>query len=97
MKRVLGSPSAFLPPGVLACHYILIAPEERYLLGRFGDQYGEYAKTHHRWLGRKANTPGRRTPSQEVHDARAIRGIAAGQRHLSPEGAGSCSWHQGAL
>ena len=48
-----------LPPSVLACHYILIAPEESYLLGKFGDKYGEYAKTVHRWLGRKTDLPGR--------------------------------------
>jgi len=47
-----------LPPSVLACHYILIAPEERYLLGRFGDTYGEYAKRVHRWLGRQGYRPG---------------------------------------
>ena len=48
-----------LPPSVVACHYILIAPEESYLLGKFGDKYSEYAKTVHRWLGRKTDLPGR--------------------------------------
>jgi protein-S-isoprenylcysteine O-methyltransferase Ste14 len=47
-----------LPPSVLACYYILIAPEERYLLGKFSDQYSEYARTVHRWFGRKSNRLG---------------------------------------
>jgi len=42
-----------LLPSVVACHYILIAPEERYLAARFGEQYRMYTATVHRWIGRK--------------------------------------------
>ena len=42
-----------LIPSVAACHTILIAPEERYLAARFGEQYRRYAATVHRWIGRK--------------------------------------------
>jgi protein-S-isoprenylcysteine O-methyltransferase Ste14 len=43
----------FLLPSVIACHIILIAPEERYLAARFGEEYRRYAAQVHRWLGRK--------------------------------------------
>jgi len=43
----------FLIPSLVACHYILIAPEERYLATRFSEQYQEYSVTVHRWIGRK--------------------------------------------
>ena len=43
---------AMLLPAVVACHYVLIAPEERYLAARFGDEYRGYAATVHRWIGR---------------------------------------------
>lgn len=41
-----------LLPSLVACHYVLIAPEERYLLGKFGEEYRLYASTVHRWIGR---------------------------------------------
>jgi protein-S-isoprenylcysteine O-methyltransferase Ste14 len=41
-----------LLPSLVACHFVLIAPEERYLSARFGDEYRAYAATVHRWLGR---------------------------------------------
>jgi protein-S-isoprenylcysteine O-methyltransferase Ste14 len=41
-----------LVPAVLACHYLLIAPEERYLAAKFGMEYVRYAASVHRWLGR---------------------------------------------
>jgi protein-S-isoprenylcysteine O-methyltransferase Ste14 len=41
-----------LLPALVACHYILIAPEERYLAARFGEEYREYAASVHRWIGR---------------------------------------------
>jgi protein-S-isoprenylcysteine O-methyltransferase Ste14 len=41
-----------LPPALVACHYVLIAPEERYLAARFGEDYAIYAASVHRWLGR---------------------------------------------
>ena len=45
-----------LIPAVMACHYILIAPEERYLASRFGQEYTQYAASVHRWLGRRRKT-----------------------------------------
>ena len=42
----------FLLPALVACHYILIAPEERYLAARFGEEYTIYTTSVHRWLGR---------------------------------------------
>ena len=42
-----------LLPAVVACHYILIAPEERYLTDRFGDEYRLYTEKVGRWIGRK--------------------------------------------
>lgn len=39
-------------PALIACHYILIAPEERYLAARFGADYRMYAASVPRWLGR---------------------------------------------
>jgi protein-S-isoprenylcysteine O-methyltransferase Ste14 len=41
-----------LVPALVACHYILIRPEERYLAARFGMGYAQYAASVHRWLGR---------------------------------------------
>ena len=46
-----------LLPALVACHYILIAPEEWYLAARFGDEYALYAASVHRWLGRKQHSP----------------------------------------
>ncbi len=43
---------ALLVPAIAACHVILIAPEERYLTARFGNEYGAYSASVHRWLGR---------------------------------------------
>ncbi len=42
-----------LLPAPIACHYVLIAPEERYLAAKFGEEYRSYAATVQRWLGRK--------------------------------------------
>ena len=42
-----------LLPSILLCHFILIAPEERYLSGKFGSDYAAYAGSVHRWCGRK--------------------------------------------
>jgi protein-S-isoprenylcysteine O-methyltransferase Ste14 len=41
-----------LLPSLVACHYVLIAPEERYLVAKFGEEYRVYAATIHRWIGR---------------------------------------------
>jgi protein-S-isoprenylcysteine O-methyltransferase Ste14 len=38
---------------LVACHYILIAPEERYLTAKFGEEYRAYAEKVHRWIGHK--------------------------------------------
>jgi protein-S-isoprenylcysteine O-methyltransferase Ste14 len=43
---------AFLLLSLVACNHVLIAPEERYLLAHFGDQYRAYAATVKRWIGR---------------------------------------------
>ena len=40
-----------LLPSLVACHYVLIAPEERYLVAKFGEEYRVYAATVHRWIG----------------------------------------------
>jgi len=41
-----------LLPSLVLCHFVLIAPEERYLAAKFGDEYRDYAHTVNRWLGR---------------------------------------------
>lgn len=46
------------PLALVACHYILIAPEERYLTVKFGEEYIHYTATVHRWLGRARTTLG---------------------------------------
>lgn len=40
-----------LLPSTAGCHFILIAPEERYLAARFGEEYRVYAAKVHRWIG----------------------------------------------
>lgn len=42
-----------LLPSIIACHFILIAPEEKYLAAKFGEKYQLYTTTVHRWFGRK--------------------------------------------
>lgn len=42
-----------LLPSIIACHYILIAPEESYLAATFGEPYRMYTARVHRWLGRR--------------------------------------------
>ncbi len=42
-----------LVPTLIACHAILIAPEERYLRAKFGVTYAQYEDSVRRWLGRK--------------------------------------------
>ena len=41
----------FLLPALIACHYVLILPEERYLAAKFGKEYAIYTASVHRWLG----------------------------------------------
>lgn len=41
-----------LLPALLACHRVLIVPEERYLAAKFGADYRMYTAAVHRWLGR---------------------------------------------
>lgn len=38
---------------LVACHYILIAPEEKYLAAKFDEEYRRYAASVPRWVGRK--------------------------------------------
>ena len=40
-----------LLPTLIASHYVLIAPEERYLAAKFGATYRTYAATVPRWIG----------------------------------------------
>lgn len=42
----------FLLPSLVACRYVLIAPEEKYLAAKFGEEYRMYAANVHRWIGR---------------------------------------------
>lgn len=44
-----------LLPGLVACHYVLIMPEEKYLAAKFGEEYRVYAATVQRWIGRARN------------------------------------------
>jgi protein-S-isoprenylcysteine O-methyltransferase Ste14 len=41
-----------LLPAIVACHYLLIAPEERYLAAKFSSEYAQYAALVRRWFGR---------------------------------------------
>ena len=45
-----------LLPALVGCHFILIAPEERYLAAKFGEEYRTYAASVHRWIGRSRLT-----------------------------------------
>jgi protein-S-isoprenylcysteine O-methyltransferase Ste14 len=51
---VLGLPwvLVLLLPALVACHYVLIAPEEKYLAALFGEEYRRYAASAYRWFGR---------------------------------------------
>ena len=38
---------------IIVCHYMLIAPEERYLEEKFGEEFVRYRQHVNRWLGRR--------------------------------------------
>jgi protein-S-isoprenylcysteine O-methyltransferase Ste14 len=42
---------ALLLPAIVACHHLLIAPEERYLAAKFDGEYIQYAASVRRWFG----------------------------------------------
>ncbi len=42
-----------LVPSIIGCHIILIAPEERYLAAKFGQEYAQYTRSVQRWIGRQ--------------------------------------------
>jgi protein-S-isoprenylcysteine O-methyltransferase Ste14 len=42
-----------LLPTLVACQYILIAPEEQYLTEKFGEEYRSYTEKVYRWMGQK--------------------------------------------
>lgn len=46
-----------LPPALVACHFILILPEERYLAAKFGAEYRSYAASVQRWIGKIKSPP----------------------------------------
>lgn len=52
MMNVLWTLAA-LGVSIVLCHYVLIAPEEKYLTAKFGETYTAYTATVWRWLGRK--------------------------------------------
>jgi len=38
---------------IIFCYCILIVPEEKYLVAKFGKEYTDYMASVHRWFGRK--------------------------------------------
>lgn len=42
-----------LLPALIVCQCVLIAPEEKYLTAKFGEEYHIYVASVYRWFGRK--------------------------------------------
>ncbi len=42
-----------LLPALITCQSVLIAPEEKYLTAKFGEEYHRYVASVYRWFGRK--------------------------------------------
>jgi hypothetical protein len=71
-----------LGPSIIAGHYVLIAPEERYLAGKFGEPYLRYAASVRRWIGRAEPRHRLTRDQQSPHSSilRADLAAAAGKR-----------------
>lgn len=77
-----------LLPAIVACHYLLIVPEERYLAAGFDREYAQYAASVRRWLGRARLTDSQgesRQPTQE-QDRRAADSASEVHHGSSPAG-----------
>ena len=62
-----------LLPAFVTCHYLLVAPEERYLAAKFGIEYAQYAASVRRWLGHA-----RLMRLRITHEIGWLRGVVIG-------------------